>query len=94
MSRSEEEAEEQRRALSETGLVEIRLDEFAERIRDVKRIVAVRLRELMDFNTGVRERDSAAYSLGTLRELELQTASESTETGKRTFQKITRCSRQ
>lgn len=72
MSRSEEEAEEQRRALSETGLVEIRLDEFAERIRDVKRIVAVRLRELMDFNTGVRERDSAAYSLGTLRELELK----------------------
>lgn len=72
VSRSEEETEEQRRALSETGLVEIRLDEFAERIRDVKRIVAVRLRELMDFNTGIRERDSAAYSLGTLRELELK----------------------
>ena len=72
VSRSEEETEEQRKALSETGLVEIRLDEFAERIRDVKRIVAVRLRELMDFNTGIRERDSAAYSLGTLRELELK----------------------
>jgi hypothetical protein len=72
VSRTEEEADEQRRALSETGLVEIRIDEFAERIRDVKRIVAVRLRELMDFNTGVRERDSAAYSLGTLRELELK----------------------
>jgi hypothetical protein len=72
VSQSEEEADEQRRALSDTGLVEIRLDEFAERIRDVKRIVAVRLRELMDFNTGIRERDSAAYSLGTLRELELK----------------------
>jgi hypothetical protein len=72
VSQSEEETDEQRRALSETGLVEIRLDEFAERIRDVKRIVAVRLRELMDFNTGIRERDSAAYSLGTLRELELK----------------------
>lgn len=72
MTRSEEETDEQRRALSETGLVEIRIDEFADRIRDVKRIVAVRLRELMDFNTGIRERDSAAYSLGTLRELELK----------------------
>jgi len=74
VSRSDEETEEQKvwRVLSDAGLVEIRLDEFAERIRDVKRIVIVRLRELLDFNTGIKERESAAYSLGTLTGLELK----------------------
>jgi hypothetical protein len=74
VSRSDEETEEQQawRVLSEAGLVEIRLDEFAERIRDVKRIVIVRLRELLDFNSGIQERESAAYSLGTLKGLELK----------------------
>ena len=74
VSRSDEETEEQQvwRALSEAGLVEIRLEEFAERIKDVKRIVTVRLRELLDFNTGIKERESAAYSLGTLKGLELK----------------------
>ncbi len=74
MSGSDEETEQQQlwRALSEAGLVEIRLDEFAERIKDVKRIVTVRLRELLDFNTGIKERESAAYSLGTLKGLELK----------------------
>jgi hypothetical protein len=74
LSNSNEETEEQKvwRVLSEAGLVEIRLDEFAERIRDVKRIVVGRLRELLDFNNGVQERESAAYSLGTLTGLELK----------------------
>ena len=74
MSQSDDETEEQKvwRVLSEAGLVEIGLDEFAERIGDVKRIVIVRLRELLDFNTGIKERDSAAYSLGTLTGLELK----------------------
>ncbi len=74
MSRSDDETEEQQvwRALSEAGLVEIRLDEFAERIKDVKHIVTMRLRELLDFNTGIKERESAAYSLGTLKGLELK----------------------
>ncbi|MDQ1389793.1 MAG: hypothetical protein QOF56_3247 [Acidobacteriaceae bacterium] len=74
MSRSDDETEEQQawRALSEAGLVEIRLDEFVEKIGDVKRIVIGRLRELLDFNTGIKERESAAYSLGTLRGLELK----------------------
>jgi hypothetical protein len=74
VSAPDEETEQQKlwRALSEAGLVEIRLDEFAERIKDVKRIVAVRLRELLDFNTGIKERESAAYSLGTLKGLELK----------------------
>jgi hypothetical protein len=74
VSRPDEETEEQQawRVLSEAGLVEIRLDEFAQKIEDVKRIVIVRLRELLDFNTGIKERESAAYSLGTLRGLELK----------------------
>jgi hypothetical protein len=69
-----DETEEQQvwRALSEAGLVEIRLEEFAERIKDVKRIVTVRLRELLDFNNRIQERESAAYSLGTLKGLELK----------------------
>jgi hypothetical protein len=70
----EEETEEQRvwRVLSEAGLVEIRLEEFAERIRDVKHIVTARLRDLLDFNNRIQERESAAYSLGTLKGLELK----------------------
>lgn len=74
MSRSEQETEEQQvwRMLSEAGLVEIRPDEFAERIRDVKRAVIVRLRELLDVNTGIEERESAAHSVGTLKRLELK----------------------
>jgi len=42
------------------------------KIEDVKRIVIGRLRELLDFNTGIKERESAAYSLGTLTGLELK----------------------
>jgi hypothetical protein len=74
VSRSDEETEEQQvwRSLSEAGLVEIQLDEFAERIRDVKRMVIVRLREMLDFDSGIQERESAAYSLGTLKGLELK----------------------
>jgi len=74
VSRSDEGTEKQQiwRVLSEAGLVEIRLDEFAERIRDVKRIVIVRLRELLDFDNAIKERESAAYSLGTLKGLELK----------------------
>jgi hypothetical protein len=70
----EAETEEQQvwRVLSEAGLVEIRLEEFAERIRDVKHIVTARLRELLDFNNRIQERESAAYSLGTLAGLELK----------------------
>lgn len=68
------ESEDQRawRVLSEAGLVEIKLDEFADRIRDVKRTVMVRLRELLDRENGSEERESAAYSLGTLKGLELK----------------------
>ncbi len=71
-SPEETEAQQAWRELSEAGLVEIRLDQFAERIKDVKSVVILRLRELLDFNTGVKERESAAYSLGTLKRLEMK----------------------
>jgi hypothetical protein len=74
MRRSNEENSEQQAwtILSEAGLVEIRVEEFVERIRDVKRLVQVRLRELLDFDAGYKERESVAYSLGTLKGLELK----------------------
>lgn len=74
MSPSDERSSDQQvwRVLSEAGLAEIQLDEFAERIRDVKRLVTGRLHELLDFNAGAEERESAAYSLGTLKGLELK----------------------
>jgi hypothetical protein len=74
VSRSDEEVEDQDvwRVLSEAGLVEIQLEEFAERIKDVKRIVTMRLRDLLNFKTNIQERESAAYSLGTLKGLELK----------------------
>lgn len=72
VSGRDENAEEKQlwRVLSEAGLAEIPLEEFAERIRDVKRTVSVRLRELMEVNSGMQERESAAHSLGTLKRLE------------------------
>jgi len=78
---SPEETEQQQawRELSEAGLVEIRLDQFAERIKDVKSLVILRLRELLDFNTGVKERESAAYSLGTLKRLEMKVLANASE---------------
>jgi len=74
VSGSDEETEELQvwKVLSEAGLVEIRLDEFAARINDVKRIVMVRLHKLLDFNARIQECESAAYLLGTLKELELK----------------------
>lgn len=74
MTRSDPKTDDQQvwRVLSEAGLTEIQLDEFAERIRDVKRLVTGRLHELLDFGGGAKERESAAYSLGTLKGLELK----------------------
>ena len=74
MSRSDDENEGQRvwKTLSEAGLVEIRLEEFAERLRDVKRLVSTRLHEMLGFDKSSPECESAAHSLGTLRGLELK----------------------
>ncbi len=49
---------------------ERRPDEFPERIKEVKRVVTGRLSELLEMKAGVQERESAAYSLGRLKDLE------------------------
>ena len=56
--------------LSEAGLVDIPADEFSERVKEAKKAVMDRLGELLESTTDVKERDSAACSLATLKKLE------------------------
>jgi hypothetical protein len=67
-----EESEKERvwKLLSRAGLVDITLDEFPERIKEAKRVVMGRLSELLELTTDAQERQSAAYSLATLKRLE------------------------
>jgi hypothetical protein len=68
-----DETDEQQQAwksLSKAGLVEIALDEFPERIKEVKHVVMGRLSELLELKNRIQERNSVAYSLGTLSNLE------------------------
>jgi hypothetical protein len=59
-----------RSLLSKAGLVDIPPDEFPKRINEAKNAVMERLGELLELTTDIRERDSAAYSLATLKKLE------------------------
>ncbi|HVR24101.1 MAG TPA: hypothetical protein VMU26_12375 [Candidatus Polarisedimenticolia bacterium] len=73
MSRPHDESEKERvwRVLSEAGLIDIPPDEFAERIKEAKRVVMGRLSELLEATTEIhQECESAAYSLATLKKLE------------------------
>ena len=72
MSRPREENNAQRvwESLSEAGLVEIRVDEFRERIEKVKHVAMGRLVELLELKTGSQEQQSVAHSLGFLKRLE------------------------
>ena len=56
--------------LSEAGLVDIPTDEFSERVKEAKKAVIDRLGELLETTADIEERDSAAYSLATLKKLE------------------------
>jgi len=47
-----------------------RPEEFPDQIRDVKHVVILRLSEMLELKANVRERESAAHSLGTLKKLE------------------------
>lgn len=58
------------KSLSKAGLVEIALDEFPDRIRQVKLVVMSRLSELLERKNRIQERNAVAYSLGTLKNLE------------------------
>ncbi|HEY4762104.1 MAG TPA: hypothetical protein VIH75_00420 [Candidatus Sulfotelmatobacter sp.] len=72
MTRADEGSEKERvwRVLSEAGLIDIPPDEFAERIKEAKHAVMGRLSELLEQTTDIQEREAAAYSLATLKELE------------------------
>lgn len=59
-----------RKSLADARLVEIELDEFPDRIREVKQVAIGRLGELLQEDTGLQERRSVAHSLGTLSRLE------------------------
>jgi DNA-binding ferritin-like protein len=58
------------RVLSEAGLIDIPPNEFAERIKEAKHVVIGRLSELLEHATDIQERESAAHSLATLKQLE------------------------
>ena len=72
MTRPDEESEKEPiwRVLSEAGLIDIPPGEFAERIKEAKDVVMGRLGELLELTTDIQERESAAISLATLKELE------------------------
>jgi hypothetical protein len=72
VSRPDEESENERvwKLLSEAGLIDIPLDAFPERIKEAKDVVMARLGELLEVTTDIQERQSAAYSLATLKKLE------------------------
>lgn len=63
--------------LSEAGLVDITPDDFPERIREAKHTVLRRLTELLEATSDPEERESTAYSLGTLSRLETTIGSQS-----------------
>ncbi len=72
MDRPDEKAQTQRvwKSLTEAGLVEIKLDEFPDKLKKVKHVAMGRLGELLERQNGIGERESVAHSLGTLKRLE------------------------
>ncbi|HEY3130927.1 MAG TPA: hypothetical protein VGL91_15840 [Acidobacteriota bacterium] len=66
----ESEKEQVWKLLSDAGLVDITLNDFPDRIKEAKHVVMGRLGELLELTTDIQERQSVAYSLGTLRKLE------------------------
>ena len=72
MTGAHENSEKERiwKLLSEAGLVDISLDNFLERIKEAKHVVMGRLGELLERSNHTEERESAAYSLATLKKLE------------------------
>jgi hypothetical protein len=73
VNREDEEAEKEQvwESLSEAGLIDITPDEFPERVKQAKHVLLGRLGELLEMPTGIQERESAAYSLATLKRLEM-----------------------
>jgi hypothetical protein len=72
MDSRNEQAQNQRvwQSLIEAGLVEIKLDEFPDKLKKVKRVAIGWLGELLERQTAIPEQESVAHSLGTLKRLE------------------------
>lgn len=72
VNRPDKETEQERvwSLLFEAGLLDIHPDEFADRIKEAKHVVIGRLSELLQAASDIRERESAACSLATLKKLE------------------------
>jgi hypothetical protein len=72
VSRPYEETKTQRvwKSLTEAGFVEIKPDEFRERIKEIKNVAMGRLDELLELRTGSQEQQSVAHLLGFLKRLE------------------------
>jgi hypothetical protein len=80
-----EEDQRARKSLADARLVEIELDEFPDRIREVKQVAIGHLDDLLRKDAGLREPRSVAHSLGTLSRLEatLQVDSEEQKSGEK-----------
>jgi hypothetical protein len=80
-----EEDQRARKSLADARLVEIELDEFPDRIREVKQVAIGHLDDLLRKDAGLREPRSVAHSLGTLSRLEatLQVDSEERKAGEK-----------
>ena len=78
-----EEDQRVRKSLADARLVEIELDEFPDRIREVKQVAIGHLDDLLQKDAGLHEPRSVAHSLGTLSRLEatLQPDSEHQKSG-------------
>ena len=72
MHRPDEVSEQERiwKLLSEAGLIDIPPEKFPDRIKEAKDVVMGRLSELLAIANNIQERESAAYSLATLRRIE------------------------
>jgi len=58
------------KSLTDAGLVEIKIDEFPDKLKKVKHVAIGWLGELLERRTAVREQEIVAHSLGTLKRLE------------------------
>lgn len=57
-------------SLLEAGLIDIPADDVPDRIKEAKAVVMGRLGELLQLQSNIQERESAAHSLATLKKLE------------------------
>ena len=72
MTGAQDDSEKERiwKLLCEAGLVDITVDDFPQRIKEAKNVLIGRLGELLERTNQTEERESAAYSLATLKRLE------------------------